>query len=354
MPNYEGRSAPLTDDELREVLEAHDRCEGNISRAAKYLGIKRATLYSRLKVAEARRDELLKEEVIIPKLESGEIPVEDKIAYMEKKYLQKKKAKDARTWFPIKVNTDKPIGVAFVGDPHVDSGGCNWPLLRTHCEVLATTDGLYAINLGDTTDNWVGRLSRLYAHNPATRSDAIDLAEWLISGSGVKWLAIIRGNHDMWTASRKDDPLSWFRKDTPMVDWSLQCELQFKGGAKTKIHAAHSFKGNSYINNTHGMQRRERESGGEADIYAQGHQHEWAAKQEENPLSNKITTFCKARGYKDIDTYADVGGFGSQQCGATVTVILEPLKDGTVRVHPPQHDLEAAAKYLTWLRNQNA
>ncbi len=354
MANPSGRHTALTDDELREALLAYDRCGGNKSAAARDLGIHRTTFQMRLNAAEARRSELLKDEIEIPRLASGEIPVEKKIEYLEEKYLQKKKAKDDRTWFPIKVNTDKPIGVAFMGDPHVDSGGCNWPLLKRDAEILRDTDGLYAINLGDTTDNWVGRLSRLYAHNPTTRTDAIDLAEWLISKSGIKWLAIIRGNHDMWTASRKDDPLHWFRKETPLVDWSLQCQLQFKNNATVKVHAAHSFKGNSYINPTHGMQRRERESGGEADIYAQGHVHECASLQWENPLNNKMTTFLKARGYKDIDTFADVHGFGTQQQGATVTVILEPLKDGTVRVHPPHQDLPTASKYLTWLRSQSA
>lgn len=292
------------------------------------------------------------QELDIPKLPSGEMPVEEKIEFLAKRHAQKKSAKKAREWFQIKVKTDKPIGIAFMGDPHVDSGGCNWTQLKADAETLAKTEGLYCINLGDTTDNWVGRLARLYAHNPTTRSDAIDLAEWLISKSGIKWLAIIRGNHDMWTDSRKDDPLHWFQKgDGAMVDWHLQTELVFPNKTTTRISAAHNFKGSSFLNKTHGAERREREAH-EADIYAQGHQHEWAVKQEENPHNGKNTVFLKARGYKDIDTFAEVHGFGTQHGGATVTVIIDPKKTGVdrYRVEPT---LERAADYLTWLRQRS-
>jgi hypothetical protein len=47
--------------------------------------------------------------------------------------------------------------------PHVDDNGCNWPLLKHHAELCRTTPGLYAINLGDSSNNWTDRLIKLYA-----------------------------------------------------------------------------------------------------------------------------------------------------------------------------------------------
>ena len=63
----------------------------------------------------------------------------------------------------IKIKSNKPIGVAFVGDPHVDNNGCNWPLLRRDIAIMRDTPGMFAVNIGDVTDNWAGRLVRLYA-----------------------------------------------------------------------------------------------------------------------------------------------------------------------------------------------
>jgi hypothetical protein len=332
---------------LVQALGAYTASNGSQRAAAQALGWDRATFARRLKLAQAQG---LDKELDIPALPSGEIAVEEKIEYLAKRHAKKLTAKKARTWFKIKVKTNEPIGVCFVGDPHVDSGGCNWTQLKADADIMANTPGFYAINLGDNTDNWVGRLSRLYAHNPTTRSDAIDLAEWLISKSGIKWMALIRGNHDMWTESRKDDPLHWFKRQAPMVDWHLQTELVFPNKTTTRISAAHHFKGASYINPLHGAQRRERETN-EADIYASGHTHEWAVSVIENPYNHKIVTYLKGRGYKDIDTYADVGGFGTQENGATVTTIIDPTAEGSAR-YQTFPDLGSAADYLTFLRQR--
>lgn len=333
---------------LIQTLDAI-RIHGSQKAAAEALGLSRSTLRNRFNRAkELGLDKEL--ELEIPHLPSGEIPVEEKIEYLAKRHKQKLKAKKAREWFKINVKTNEPIGIGFMGDPHVDSGGCNWTQLKHDAELLAKTPGLYAINLGDTTDNWVGRLSRLYAHNPTTRSDAIDLAEWLIAKSGIKWMALIRGNHDMWTESRKEDPMHWFKRDTVMVDWHLQCELVFPNKSTTRISAAHNFKGQSYLNPLHGAQRRERESS-EADIYMSGHTHEWALSTIENPYNHKVCIYGKGRGYKDIDTYAEVGGFGTQHNGATVTVIIDPTKENASR-YQAFPDLEGAADYLTFLRKR--
>ena len=45
----------------------------------------------------------------------------------------------------MRVKGNKPIGVCFMGDPHIDNKGTNWPLLDQHIAILRDTEGMYAI-----------------------------------------------------------------------------------------------------------------------------------------------------------------------------------------------------------------
>lgn len=345
---------PLSDESCQEAIDAVEE-HGTKAGAARALGIPERTFNNRHRrgVERGLRAQYAPPLMELPNLASGELPIEDVIETLAHRHAHKKKALDSHIWAEIKCNEKKPFGIAFMGDPHVDSGGCNWTLLRRDTELVKNTDGLYAGAMGDGTDNWVGRLTALYMHNPNTRTDAIRLYEWYIETLRKKWLFILRGNHDMWTASRKDDPITWFKRgEAPVMDWSYRFQIKMKAGDPLRIHAAHSFKGNSYLNSTHGMQRRNRESEGEADLYVQGHHHEWAMRQEENGMNGRTHWYVKTRGYKDIDTFATVHGFGSQEYGATVTAIIDPNEGNPVRRIHCFADLEEAVSYLNYLRAQ--
>lgn len=87
---------------------------------------------------------------------------------LERNYERAKRNADARKWFEIKVTEERPIGLLFVGDPHVDDNGCSWPLLRKHAGICRDTEGMYAINIGDSTNCWGGRLIKKYADQGET------------------------------------------------------------------------------------------------------------------------------------------------------------------------------------------
>jgi hypothetical protein len=81
----------------------------------------------------------------------------------------KHKAAEARRLIPIRIKVDGPIGIAHFGDPHVDDDGTNIELLEQHVKVVNATDGLFAANVGDYRNNWVGRLARLWADSRRVR-----------------------------------------------------------------------------------------------------------------------------------------------------------------------------------------
>lgn len=284
-----------------------------------------------------------------PVFPDDDIPVRDLVDHLAKRFEKRNENYQAKKWFPVKINTDQPVGIAFVGDPHVDNNGCNWTLLKKHCEIMANTEGIYAVGMGDYTDNWVGRLQRLYARNDTSRDTAIKLTEWLISDSGVKWLVLIRGNHDMWSMG-KDDPIYWMRNGgAPVQDWQAQFKVVFSNGREVRIDAKHDHKGFSMWNTLHGMQRAAHMKA-EAEIYAGGHTHNWALHQEESASRDFTYWLIRSRGYKFMDDYAMLTGHDDQKSGATVLAVVDPYAAGSGYIQCFA-DLEKGAKYLQYMRN---
>ncbi len=120
---------PFTVQEVNEAWAAVTRNKGNKKKAARELGVPRQTLYRRLAIDATPSNTA---EIELPKLPSSELPVDELIDQACLRFEKKEAYTKARRWFEIKVNSDKPIGVVFMGDPHIDDGGTNWPLLREH------------------------------------------------------------------------------------------------------------------------------------------------------------------------------------------------------------------------------
>lgn len=322
---------------------------GSIRAAAKASGVPFATLQGRLKgVKDRSAPKMLEtESLIFPDFPESELKPQEIAAQAAKNFAKHLAARDARRWMEIKVKSNRPIGVAFVGDPHLDNNGCNWPLLNRDIDVLANTPGMHAVNMGDLTDNWVGRLVRLYADQEMSKKQAWKLAAWFMNSAGISWMAHILGNHDAWN----DGPYLIKANATPQVpveDWQSRFKICFPNGNEVKVHAAHDFPGSSIWNDLHGAQKAAMQLE-QADIYACAHKHSWAIKQGENAQRGFVYHLIRTRGYKFIDSYSDQLGFGSQQYGATITGIIDPAATGPTKIQMFA-DLVEAAKYLRHLR----
>lgn len=327
----------------RQAIEARSKFS-TIQEAADSIGIPRQTLQSRLRMAAA--DPPKAEEIIFPDLPSSELPPDQLIEQACKRFEGHLTARNARRWMEIKVKSNKPIGVTFMGDPHIDNNGCNWPLLQRDIKILAETPGMYAVNIGDLTDNWIGRLIRLYADQEMSKKQAWKLAAWFMNGAGINWLVHILGNHDAWN----DGPyiIKANAKIVPVEDWQSRFQIVFPNGQRIKVHAAHDFPGSSIWNKMHGPQKASMMLE-QADIFACGHKHEWAINESENANRDFVYHLIRARGYKFIDSYSDQLGYGSQKFGASITAIIDPTSDGVKRIRCFP-DLEEGAEFLTWKR----
>ena len=122
--------------------------------------------------------------------------------------------------------------------------------LELHAELTREVDGLYGVNLGDTTNNWVGRLARLYAEQGTTASEAWVLAEFGCARSfGCSWSAVIT-TPGLGPVTRSTGSLSRCMSTTADA---VRARLMFPNNEDLTIHARHTFPGHSQWNTTHGV-----------------------------------------------------------------------------------------------------
>ena len=339
---------PLSDDDCNAALNALAKFDGNVTEAAKSLKLNRDTFRGRIAAATLRQPSLVKTATVeLPVFPDDDIPVSEIIGMMEKRFNKRSEHKTSTKWFPIKIKDNKPIGIAFMGDPHVDDDGCNWPLLRKHCEIM-NQDGIYGVNIGDTTNNWGGRLVAQFANQETSQKTAHKLAKWLMLDSGIKWLCWLMGNHELNWNEGPAILRAMGGAKIPMHDWQAQFKLVFPNGVETKIWANHNFAGHSMWNTLHGGQKTAHMKE-QAHIYVCGHHHNWALHQEESGSKDFYYWLARCRGYKYLDSYAELHGHYPQQDGATILAVINPAKKGVNHVLCFA-DLEAGAKYLKYLR----
>lgn len=318
--------------------------------AAETLGLKRTTFLRRLGAAQDRDNDNLTPRPLLGKIPESDVPVEEIIDSMERRFKRPVDNNKARSWRSLKVPIDGPFGIVFYGDMHVDDDGCNWPLLKEHLEINKNTYALYGAHLGDATNNWVGRLEKKYADQETSRATGYRLAEWIIKDSGVTWLAWLLGNHDNWNEGGPLFELINRQARIYMEDWRAQFKLVTPSGREVRIDAAHNFKGHSQWNKLHGGNKTAL-MGAQADLYISGHTHTWGIIEDEHADRGNVYHVAKARGYKYMDEYAFHLNFGEQQHGAAITMIVDPAAKGPAFVKLFA-DVREAAEFLTWKRKK--
>jgi hypothetical protein len=323
-------------------------CEGNITQAAEELGVTRNTV-KKFMARWATEKQVGPE---LPPLPEGDLPVEEIIDIACRRFANKDLRERAKKWRTIKMPDNEPFALAWVGDPHVDNDGCNWPRLRHDLGVIAATDGIYGCNIGDTHDNWVGRLMRLAAESSTTKANAFRLAEWMLIDSGVNWLVWLLGNHDLWNEGHHVFK-QLIRKPRSIVleDWGAQFQLETPNKQLFRIWAAHNFSGHSMYNSLHGQQKTAHFKV-EADLYIAGHTHHWALHQEESASRGFCYWLARARGYKWHDDHAMILGHESQQEGATILSVFDPGACTPASRVQCFADLDTGADYLKFLRRR--
>lgn len=311
--------ASLDEEVMRETLALFEQF-GNIAEAAAAVGVNRSTFQSRLVRAQSRitpTDTITAAPLPPDDIETGEI-----IDHMKRRHEVRAAHHAAKRWRRFHVPTDGPYGLMLFGDPHLDDDGCNWSLLTDHCELASRTPHLYGVSVGDVTNNWVGRLMKLYADQETSQTTARKLVKWFLTESGVNWFLWIHGNHDKWM---EGIPIieGMNVNQIAMHDWQAKVTLSSPNGHDLRMWVAHNFPGTSQWNKLHGAQKAAQMKDW-AHLYVAGHHHNWALHQEEHDHRNFVYWLARVRGYKFMDDYADGLGFGEQAYGSAVVAVIDP------------------------------
>lgn len=283
--------------------------------------------------------------------EQGE-SIEDILARQEKIFEAKARVVRANR-LPKQIKMPPgPYAIVHFGDDHLDDDGCDIASYRKALRVVGATPGMYGGAVGDLLNNWPdnGNLAQLYGHQHATKSDGWRLAEW--SMKAIPWVYRVLGNHDMWARGGTImHLLARGAKIGRLAASEVKLELLSPGVSQPiRIHARHEFRGHSQWNRVHGPVKKSKLDPW-ADLYIDGHKHEWAMFCEEGE-DNRIRWMMRARGFKFLDSYAHDLGFTEHRHGETITTVIQPG-----HAHPFERircflDIDEAADCLTYLRKK--
>ena len=340
----------LSDKILKTTLAAYVKANGparSLYVVGREIGMSGETLKRRLEMAEARgmtvpprsyvetapRGATLKAHLAakaakeakpdfeIPALPDDDLDADEIVAQAKAAFKHKRAYEQARRLIPVRVNVPGPIGILHFGDPHVDDAGTDLELLDRHSDLTREYPFVWGANVGDTTNNWVGRLAVLYAAQNMSRSRAIKVAERFIKRT--RWLYMIGGNHDAWSGD--DDPIRWIARESGTLYQSSECRIQlnFPEGDPIRINGRHDFAGHSQWNPAHGPMKAAM-MGVRDHIMVAGHRHESAHGVVKDPTTGIVCHALKVASYKVYDRYARERGFRDQALGPAAFTILQP------------------------------
>jgi len=264
----------------------------------------------------------------------------------------RKQAETARALIRVKLSRAEPIGILHFGDPHLDDDHVDLDEVAEHCELVKNTEGLYGANVGDTTNNWIGRLQRLYAAQTTRTAEAWKLVEWF--ANACPWLYWLGGNHDLWSGDQ--DPIKYIAdKAGIMYQWhGARLQLEFPNEVKFKINAAHQFPGYSIYNKAHAVMREAQRGLNGYDVVLQGHTHVTGYGLHVDPETQLITHCLQVAAYKGHDEYAKSKGMHPHRVEPCVMTVFDPFAERPSErvhvIHSPKH----GAEFLTWLREKRA
>jgi len=277
-------------------------------------------------------------------------PIEELIGNREKQYSRKEKAKKDLKLINIDVGIKGPIGIAHFGDPHVDDDGTDLSQIIFYMNAINKTEGMFAGNLGDIQNNWIGRLAYLYGQQSTSAKESWRLTEYFVNK--MDWLYLIAGNHDVWSGD--GDPLEFIMRDHKGVyqRWGARMNLRFPNGKEIRINARHMFKGNSIWNTAHGVSRAV-QTGWRDHILTCGHTHVSGYQVLKDPSSGLISHALQVASFKVIDNYAEKLGLDDKNIfNCPVTIIDPEYDDHDNRLVTTIFNPLEASEYLTFKRKK--
>ena len=230
----------------------------------------------------------------------------------------------------IRIETNEPIVIALIGDPHAGGYEVDYELLARDVAFISQHKQGYVIFGGDVIDG--------YFFNPAQDEQIASYNQQrkfnnaMIKEVGLdKILYFEAGDHDMWSSKMGTTIYDELRDSTgiPIVRGSTKTNL-YVSEMHYKIVSAHQLPGHSMYNDTHPQNRESKFGTQGADIYIGWHTHKkGVSKQAIETFDGCIEQLFISNGpYKYSDAYSKKKGWskqGDKKRGA-VFLVLHPFK----------------------------
>lgn len=293
-----------------------------------------------------KKDFTVDEEVVDSIASDFESLYDRRVAEFAKKHRDHKLQKIV----PIRVNIDGPIGLGFMGDPHIDDDGTDIKKLFQHADLFdGSTEGLYAGCLGDMWNNWTGRISHLWKEQGTSADEAKVLVEEFLTR--IDWLFVVFGNHDAW--SGHSDILPYILKNNAQVQkkFRLNLGLKFSNGRNCKIMAAHDFPGRSMWFEAFGPAKRAQLDGCN-NIYVCGDTHTSAYTHGWHDGNEMMWHAIRVGSYKTIDRYAEELNLLDRSLYQCPVALIDPNASNELNFIRWEFDPNEAKERIKWMRNR--
>lgn len=255
----------------------------------------------------------------------------------------------ARSKFKVEFPDDEIIGISFVSDQHISVGApIELKRMREDAELIDATDGLYAVYGGDGVDNHC-MIRPAMLNSKSTPKVEWILYDHLLSIAAEKIIAMISGNHDLWSEKMAGiDMVSYLAAKNKLHYSPHEARILVKVGQVTyKLAIRHKYRFNSSLNQTHSHKQWWRNGEADFDVGVLCHLHEPAME----PFNGHGLRRWALRpgSYQVTSSYTEQEGF-NMTWPTCPTVLLF----GKSREIIGFEDVRQAAKVLTALRGKKS
>ena len=247
-------------------------------------------------------------------------------------------------WAEVSFNKGGYIGVAFASDQHIGNSYTDHEQMRRDAELIAATDNLFVIHGGDFVDNFMVDKAK-----PAMRQRIPPSVQWKLAYHYLnlfdeKIVAVVAGNHDLWTSGLTDfDPLGQILKEKGILYHSNELNIKLLIGSQAYyVSVRHQRRGNSALHPARVVKKMREDGESDFDIGVIGHNHV--------PVIEPFTRHGRERwairpgSYKIIDGYGETLGFTRDRPTCPM-VILSPT-ERSIQVFTELRDGVAALEAL--------
>ena len=253
---------------------------------------------------------------------------------------------EAQRWATLRIATREPIAISLSSDWHISPSGTDLRALLAYSDYVAHTPHLYALAVGDLTDNPI----KHKGGSVAGVMDELRMLDHLVGRFKGKLLGMTSGNHDDWSRTLAGvDNLRFLSSRHRMhyapdeLLWQVEIVDPDDASHTTAtyhIHTRHQWRRGSALNPAHACWTWWQEEGlnwpHTPDVLAIGHNH--VAVVESRQFAARDMWALRMGTWQVDSAYARAKGFGRYRATAP-TVVLPPSRDlGRVQCFADPHD----------------